>query len=437
MRRVKILTITLAIILVTLIAFVGIYAQNQNRMEDIVKDYSLGRELSRERVIELKVKESDGTEEISQEEKEKNYETVKKTIEKRLNKLKADDYTISLNKENGTIRVELAENSNTDAYAYYLTLDEKIKIKEKDAETELLSDQMVKGAQYTYVANSENKYQVYLDIELTKEGQAKIEEISNNYAILKDDIDNLDSSNETENTENTEENQDKTETKKAAVLSIGGTDYNVVKIEKGKIRVAIGTETANSKTVNSNLQSAAEMASLIDAGRYPTEYEIENNRMTYSDITKEQITTFIIIVAIILLLILIGLCIRYKVAGILSSIAFIGFISTFTLLLRYTNVLISIEGIGAILIILIVNLIINKKILQKTEKINMINEAINSTYKEMFLKLIPLMIIALVFSIVGWANLSSFGMIMFWGLILTVVYNLIITKTLLKLKENK
>ena len=67
----------------------------------------------------------------------------------------------------------------------------------------------------------------------------------------------------------------------------------------------------------------------------------------------------------------------------------------------------------------------------------MINEAINSTYKEMFLKLIPLMIIALVFSIVGWANLSSFGMIMFWGLILTVVYNLIITKTLLKLKENK
>ena len=437
MRRVKILTITLAIILVTLIAFVGIYAQNQNRMEDIVKDYSLGRELSRERVIELKVKESDGTEEISQEEKEKNYETVKKTIEKRLNKLKADDYTISLNKENGTIRVELAENSNTDAYAYYLTLDEKIKIKEKDAETELLSDQMVKGAQYTYVANSENKYQVYLDIELTKEGQAKIEEISNNYAILKDDIDNLDSSNETENTENTEENQDKTETKKAAVLSIGGTDYNVVKIEKGKIRVAIGTETANSKTVNSNLQSAAEMASLIDAGRYPTEYEIENNRMTYSDITKEQITTFIIIVAIILLLILIGLCIRYKVAGILSSIAFIGFISTFTLLLRYTNVLISIEGIGAILIILIVNLIINKKILQKTEKISMIDEAINSTYKEMFLKLIPLMIIALVFSIVGWANLSSFGMIMFWGLILTVVYNLIITKTLLKLKENK
>lgn len=437
MRRVKILTITLAIILVTLIAFVGIYAQNQNRMEDIVKDYSLGRELSRERVIELKVKESDGTEEISQEEKEKNYETVKKTIEKRLKKLKADDYTISLNKENGTIRVELAENSNTDAYAYYLTLDEKVKIKEKDAETELLNDQMVKGAQYTYVANSENKYQVYLDIELTKEGQAKIEEISNNYAILKDDIDNLDSSNETENTENTEENQDKTETKKAAVLSIGGTDYNVVKIEKGKIRVAIGTETANSKTVNSNLQSAAEMASLIDAGRYPTEYEIENNRMTYSDITKEQITTFIIIVAIILLVILIGLCIRYKVAGILSSIAFIGFISTFTLLLRYTNVLISIEGIGAILIILIVNLIINKKILQKTEKINMINEAINSTYKEMFLKLIPLMIIALVFSIVGWANLSSFGMIMFWGLILTVVYNLIITKTLLKLKENK
>ena len=39
MKKVKILTITLAIILITAIAFGGIYVQKQNRMENVVEDY--------------------------------------------------------------------------------------------------------------------------------------------------------------------------------------------------------------------------------------------------------------------------------------------------------------------------------------------------------------------------------------------------------------
>jgi len=69
--------------------------------------------------------------------------------------------------------------------------------------------------------------------------------------------------------------------------------------------------------------------------------------------------------------------------------------------------------------------------------LDIVNEAIVSTYKEMFLKLVPIMIITLVFCFSGWTNLSSFGMIMFWGLILIATYNIIVTKTLLKLRENK
>ena len=47
------------------------------------------------------------------------------------------------------------------------------------------------------------------------------------------------------------------------------------------------------------------------------------------------------------------------------------------------------------------------------------------------------MIITVVFCFSGWTNLSSFGMIMFWGLALLALYNVIVTKTLLKLDENK
>ena len=39
MKKIKIVTITLAIILITMIAFFGIYSPVQNRMENKVKNY--------------------------------------------------------------------------------------------------------------------------------------------------------------------------------------------------------------------------------------------------------------------------------------------------------------------------------------------------------------------------------------------------------------
>ena len=76
-------------------------------------------------------------------------------------------------------------------------------------------------------------------------------------------------------------------------------------------------------------------------------------------------------------------------------------------------------------------------ILAKTKTMNVVSEAVTTSYKELFLRIIPIMIITVVFCFSGWANLSSFGMIMFWGLALIAAYNVIVTKTLLKLKESK
>ena len=464
MKKVKITTIILAIILISLVAFGGVYIRTQNRMENKVKEYSFGRELDGERVIELKV--SDGTSsDTSKESTEQqsttkpenltveNYEIVKNTVEKRLKSLGADDYTISLNKEDGTIRVELPENDKTDDYAYYLVASGKVQLKEKDTDNELLSDDMVKKAQYTYKTNSDGAYQVYLELILTKEGQAKIEEVKNTYVVLADEVKEIESASSskeentettdiedseettTENTENTDAKQE--ETKKIAKLSVAGTEYDIEKIEKDKITVKIGSETSNNTTVNNNMAKAAEISMLVDSGKYPIEYKAQNNRFVYSDISKEQLLYFTLIIAVILLVIFVVFTIKYKTKGLLASISCIGFIALLSLLLRYTNVSISIEGIGAIILVILINLKLNQMILSKIKKMDFVNEATLSTYKDLFLKLVPIMIITLVFCFSGWSNLSSFGMIMFWGFILIAVYNACITKTLLKLRENK
>ena len=451
MKKVKITTIILAIILIVLVAFGGVYIKTQNRMEDKVKEYSLGRELKGERLIELKV--SDGSTEgktaPSEEEKTvENYETVKNTIEKRLKSLKAQDYTISLNKENGVIRVELPEDNQTDDFAYYLIASGKVEIKEKDTSTELLNEKMVKKAQYTYTSNADGEYQVYLEIALTEEGQAKIEEVKNNYAILKDDVDAIEAKNKSDNssdeskteTNNTEEQKTETsteETKKVAKLSIAGTDYDVDRIEKNKIRVKMGSQTSNTTTVNNSMAKAAELTMLINSGKYPIDYEVQNNRFVHSDITNEQLLYFAGAVAVILLVIFVVLTIKYKSKGFLASISCIGFIALLSLVLRYTNVIITIEGIGAIILVILIDLKLSQMMLNKTKILNVVSEAVKSSYKELFLKLVPIMIASIVFCFSGWTNLSSFGMIMFWGFILIAVYNIIVTKTLLKLRENK
>ena len=474
MRKVKILTIVLAIVLVTLVAFGGVYIQTQNRMENKVKDYSLGRALEGARVAEIKVSQSDedSGEQNTELLTEENYKIVKKTIENRLNKLNIEDYTISLNKQDGTIRVEFPEDENTDSYVYYLTAQAKVQIEEKAEETEtdtstetedttateLISDEMVKSAKYSYTQNVDGQYQVSLEITLTDEGQAKIQELSGTYAFLATEIDEIESAEEeseeeTENTEgtdteetaedanteseNTENQETQEQTKKIASLTIAGTEYDITKIDKNKITVTIGTPTSNTTSANNNIAIAAELEMLINAGKYPIEYELTANRYVYSSISTEQLIYFGIAVLAITVVILLIFIVKYRKRGLLTSISYIGFVSLYLLILRYANVTITIEGIGGIIIVMIINLAFIKTILTRMQKMKMLDEAINYTYKNVFSKLIPVIILVIVFCLSGWTNLSSFGMAMFWGLMLMAIYNILVTKTLLKLEEEK
>ncbi len=142
MKKVKILTITLVVLMITLVAFIGVYTKVQNRMENQVKDYAYAMDLKGSRNIRLKVNEEKKTtikdaegnevedaesltdEEIAQKGYVKeetpnnteeiktveNYQASKKVIEKRLEKLGANGYIIKLEEETGDIVIELPEN---------------------------------------------------------------------------------------------------------------------------------------------------------------------------------------------------------------------------------------------------------------------------------------------------------------------------------------
>ena len=138
-----------------------------------------------------------------------------------------------------------------------------------------------------------------------------------------------------------------------------------------------------------------------------------------------------LIIAIIILII------KYKAKGFLSGISFLGLIAVYLLAIRYTNVVLSIQGILGIIITIILNYLFNNKMLSKIKNNDNVNLAIKETYKEFFVKIIPICIAIIVFCFINWTPISSFGMVMFYGIALIAIYNFITTSTLLKLKENK
>ena len=133
---------------------------------------------------------------------------------------------------------------------------------------------------------------------------------------------------------------------------------------------------------------------------------------------------FVLAIAVLILIALVILVIKYKMPAILAGISYIGFIALYLLVLRYANVVISLEGIAGILIILILNYLLMQKLLSKSSTME--------AFKEIAIQSIPVVAVIIAFSFIKWTNIASFGMTMFWGLLLTIIYNFVVTKALLE-----
>ena len=487
MKKVKIITFILMVILVIMIAFFGIYTNVQNRMENQVKDYSYAMDLKGSRNIRLSVseekktiikdsegKEVEDSENLTDEEitekgytKEEvaynsdevknkdNYINTKKILSKRLEKLGVNNYIIKLDEENGDIIIELSENENTDAILSNLVTVGKFEIVDSQTQEVLMDNSDIKLSNVMYGANNTGTTagtMVYLNIEFTQEGSKKLEDISTKYVkVDNESTDNQSSenenqadTNETENTtsDQTEETENKEETKQIIMKiddeEIMTTDFEEP-IKTGKLQLSVGQTATDAETVQGNVKKASAMATVLDTGNLPLKYEIEGNEYIMSDIADGQIQIIEYIILSIVALALIILIIRYKTLGIIGMFSYVGLMSLFLLVIRYANVVISLEGIIAIILVLILNYIFVNKLLSKINKQESkdIKEANKETYKEFFIRIIPICITVITFCFVNWVPISSFGMIMFWGIALIALYNYIITKNILRIKAEK
>lgn len=434
MKKIKILTITLVIILITAIAFGGIYIQKQNRMENIVKDYEFAMDLKGTRNIKLQPNNEEGTE-INVED----YKKSKNILEKRFEKIGLNNYTIKLDEQAGTIIVEIPENETTDAIVSQIGTVGRFEIQDSETGEVLMNNDDIKQANVMSNANSQTASQsgttIYLNIEFTKEGSKKLEEISNKYV----------KSSETENNtdENTEATEEKSEEKKVSI-KLDDTEIITTSFDEpittGSLQLSMGGSSKEQKTLQTYVSQASSIAIVLDTGKLPVKYQISENKYVLSDITSQDLAIVIYVLLAIAVIALIRLMIKYKKQGAIATIAYIGLISVFLILIRYANVVLSIDGIFAIAIVLVLNYIFVNTLcskLNKEDNKQSINKKLTETYKEIFIRIIPVCVLAIVFCFINWSPISSFGMVMFWGITLIAIYNSIVTNILLKIEADK
>ena len=431
------ISVVVIILLLSLISFAGIYVKDKNAMKNVIPEYKLGTDLYGARNILVKVDDSTTTkkydsngnlvenssekdennENITEVEEKvnsdelrtaENYETVKNIIEARLKYMNVEDYLLRFDESTGNISLEVPENSSTDYIAQYTITKGEFKIVDNDTSEVLLSNADLKEAKVQY-STSTSGTTVYLTIEFNKDAVEKLKNISNTYISSTDA-------------------EGKTTTKKIKMTLDDSTiisTYFQEEISTGIIQLSMGTST-NTSEIQSNIQSASNMAVLLNTDPMPLTYTMETNRFVYSDITAETLKIVIVGLCIVALIMVICMVIKFKKSGLMGVIADIGFTAVLLLAIRYGNVEISLAGIFAIAIAVIVEYIVTGLILneysKKCEKEILIKN-IKHLMGRIAICLVPFVVMAVTFALISWEEIASIGMILFWAIIIMIIYN--------------
>lgn len=436
-RRLTIALITLLIILLSIISFAGLFVQDTKFMKNLVPEYELGMDLEGYRAITVAVSDEketiyydaegnvvtteaeDGKSEevpVNNEEDltKENYEKAKDLIKARLKDLEIKEYLVRLDEESGSVTVQLPEDSMTDIASQFLTTTGEFTIEDAETGEVLLDNSNIKEARVGY-ASASTGTSVYLSIEFNKDSKEKLREISTTYV--------------------TTTNEEGEETEKQVELKMDGSTMLSTsfadELADGILPINMGTATDNT-TLNTYMQQASNIAILINNGPLPLEYESDQNRFIQSDLSLEDAIVPGIVLAVILVIGFIVLIIKYKKLGLAAIVSFIGYVAIVLLALRIFNIVITLEGICAIVASMLLNYILLAYLLNTLSKADTAEwkTAFNKAILSIIFVLVPVLIIGIVLCFAAWMPTFSFGTVTFWAILIMILYNISITKAL-------
>ena len=423
-NKITLIAIIVLVLTIILASFVGIYCVKNYKVKNVLPKFLTSMEFNNTRNIKMEADEEEDSL-LTQD----NFEQSKSIIINKLNDLKVKQYILRQNLENGTIELQIPENEDTEKIVTILNQSGKFEIKDDETDEVLLDKSHIAKTYYEEYPQNDNSVFVALKIELNKEGKKIFSDISNKYIKTTKEVTDEETGqvSEEEVTLNISVNIDnqtylndyfRNDVKSGLVKYLDASN--------GTIIIPIGVSKEQSQ-LNKYKENVDVLRIILDNKQMPISYSLTDEIQSAE---LSNINIFICIgVAILLILFIINIY-KYKLNGLILSLIQIGYIAFLILLLRYAKVFISIEGMCALAFVAFINFIFGLAILKNIDNVNVI-------FKKYLLNFIPLYVLAIVFSFGVIVNLVSVGNILFWGLLIMFIYNLLITKTVFKIINNK
>ena len=456
-------------IAIIVIAFVGIYLPNLNKIKNIIPDYKLGTEV--DGIIEYRLSvdkseeekevyvdnsgnikgevkkdesQSSGTE-VSTELEETdssqendtgyniekriikanedsvltkdNFEKTKTILEQRLEKAGATEYAIRLDDVTGDMVIELSQNDDV-SYLYQVALSSYGEFDIIDYQTGVVLIDKTHLKNATEIANFDqntNSYTIYLQIELDEEGTKLINEISKKYVQYTD-------ANGESKTDYISARVDG-----AAIM----TTYFGEPYTQSVINIPI-TQNVNVSDLNLSEKSVSDIAFLISQDTVPVKYTLNGNALFIeSTFGQYSMDIFYWGVIIVLVVATIVLLIKFKARGLLAGIMNMTLIGLVIIILKtFSNVVVSISSMVAVFGMIALNLIFLVKYLNNLKEAQ--GQAYLETLKSFYSIMFPFIVIAFVFTFFASSVVAGVGSVLFWGMLLQIIYNTIIVKYVLE-----
>lgn len=443
-------TITIIIILVLALlmfaSFFGVYKKNENGEKvNLLPNLKLGMEFGKTRTITANVSEQttktiydaegniitpeDGveyTEEAGYKTVEtpvndasiktlENYRKTKDIIEKRLEGNNIADFNIELDEKTGQIKLQIPENESADEIEYLIKNTGSLIL--LDSETfEVVFDNSYFDKAEVMRSQGDIETGIFLQLSFNEEGTKRINELADIYKTTTE-----------EQTDETGETKQVEKSKSVWVILndsfLGATVLPNI-VYDGKIILTFAA-SSDTKELNEAVKSASQQAVLLNSGTTPLQYEY-SDEVVETNITTQSILLYLPAIGMVFLLAYAYLIIKFKAKGFISIYFQVGYLAVLLLLLRLTSVTITMEGMAAIIISLILDYIFTYITLTN------LNTEVEGMYKKSNLQFLfnslPIYIIALVFTYGKLTYINSFGMTLFWGIIMVYLYNYVFTK---------
>lgn len=477
-KVVRTIAVLLVIVLLSVIAFAGINKQFLGVWVDIVEDYKLGMELDGYRELRFELdastvdtevyvdkdgnvvgKPEDGTETVGttgitletdttkkDEEKQnddaanaarvatgyavekrtlkenedsvvtkENFDLTKKIIQERLETIPGYEYNIRMDDITGEMLVEVPDDENIELEKSLILTKGRIDVVDHQTGVVLLDNSDIKEVSgITSELEDGSGVQLYMSIQANEEGTKKLAEISKKYM-------------------QTVDGQRSTSTKYVTVRLDGQvlvTTYFGEEIPNGQLNVPMGEPATDEATFNEMIEQFDRLTNIINGKQLPLVYALTGDNYIASEITDEIVMIIKVVFWTAIVILSAYMIAKYKLKGFKLAVISVGYIAILSLLLRYTQITMTLNALIAFALVVVINYIFSLKILNGFNDNTLTKVVYRNVSKDLYIALVPVMILAVIFTCMNGIIITSIGMVLFWGILVQALYNALVIRAL-------